>query len=153
MENARQFHVNLYQQRVTSVVRLEIVRGDETLAKNVVVLERSNSFERFATLVNDRQHLVPRLSILALPIDRSTVGLLPEAPRRPYGVLVARLAVTTNGPRGDLLPGDVIYEVNHQPVSNLKDLRALIDKQDADGFLALQIERGGKLRYVEIHPE
>lgn len=153
MENARQFHVNLYQQRVTSVVRLKIMRGGETLARDVVVLERSNSLERFATLVNDRQHLVPRLSILALPIDRSTAALLPGAPRRSYGVLVVRLAVTTNGPRGDLLPGDVIYEVNHQPVSNLNDLRAIVDKQDPGESVALQVERGGKLRYVEIHME
>jgi serine protease Do len=153
MENARQFHVNLYQQRVATVVRLKIVRGEETLAKDVVVLERSNSYERFATLVNDRQHLVPRLSILALPIDRATLGLLPGALRRPSGILVARLAVTTNGPRGDLLPGDVIYQVNHQPVSTLAELRAVLDKQEGSETVALQVERGGKLRYVEIHLE
>jgi S1-C subfamily serine protease len=66
---------------------------------------------------------------------------------------VARLAVTTNGPRGDLLPGDVIYQVNHQPVSTLAELRAVLDKQGGSETVALQVERGGKLRYVEIHLE
>ena len=33
MENARQFHVNLYQQRVSSIVTMQIVRGAETLEK------------------------------------------------------------------------------------------------------------------------
>jgi serine protease Do len=153
MENARQFHVNLYQQGVASVVRLKVLRAGETLARDVVVLERSNSFERFATLVNDRQHLVPRLSILALPIDRTTVALLPCPSRRPSGVLVARLAVTTTGPRGDLLPGDVIYEVNRQAVTSVAELRAVVDKQEAGEPVTLQVERGGKLRYVEIQLE
>jgi serine protease Do len=153
MENARQFHVDLYQQRVTSLVRLKIVRGADTLDVAVVVLERSNSFDRFASRVNDRQHLVPRLSILALPIDEATARLLPGAPRRSLGVLVARLAVTTNGPSGDLLPGDVIYEVNHQPVSTLPELRALVDKQKTGEPVALQVEREGKIRYVEMRLE
>jgi len=153
MENARQFHVNLYQQPVTSLVRLKIVRGAESLDVAVVVLERSNSPERFARRVNDQQHLVPRLSILALPIDEATAGLLPFALRRSYGILVARLAVTTNGPSGDLLPGDVIYEVNHQPISTLSELRALVDKQKAGEPVALQVERAGKIRYVEMRLE
>ena len=153
MENARQFHVNLYQQRVASRVRLKIVRGADTLEIPVVVLERSNSPERFAFLLNDRQHLVPRLSILALPIDNATAQLLPCAPRRTYGILVARLAVTTNGPAGDLLPGDVIYEINRRSVSTVQELRALVDKQSAGDPVALQVERAGKIRYVEMRLE
>ena len=105
MENARQFHVNLYQQSVSSVVTLQVSRGIETFEKRVVVLARSNSPERFASRVNEEQHLLPRLSILALPIDASIAELLTGPPRRTYGILVARLAMTTNGPSGDLLPG------------------------------------------------
>lgn len=150
MENARQFHVDLYQQPVTSQVRLKILRGAEILEIPVVVLERSNSLERFASLLNDRQHLVPRLSILGLPVDSATARLLPAAPRRSYGILVVRLAVTTNGPAGDLLPGDIIYEINQQPVSTVQELRALADKQSAGEPVALQVERAGKIRYVEM---
>jgi serine protease Do len=150
MENARQFHVNLYQQRVAGMVKLGILRGAETSEKSVVVLERSNSPERFASLVNDRQHLVPRLSILALPIDANTVTLLAGPPRRSYGILVARLAVTTDGPNGNLLPGDIIYQVNHAAVSTVQELRALIEKQPAGEPAALQVERAGKIRYVEV---
>jgi serine protease Do len=150
MENARQFHVNLYRQGVASKVSLQILRGDQTLGKQVVMAVRTNSLERFASRVNDRQHLVPRLSILALAIDSSTAGLLPGPPRRPYGILVARLAVTTNGPNGDLLPGDIIYEVNHETVSTLEELRAVVEKQDPGEPVALQVERAGSIRYVEM---
>ncbi len=150
MENARQFHVNLYRQSVSSTATLQILRGAETLEKKVVVLARSNSPERFASLVNERQHLVPRLSILAMPIDASIAELLPGSPRRSYGILVARLAMTTSGPRGDLLTGDVIYEVNRETVSTLPELRAAIERQKDGEPLVFQVERAGKIRYVEI---
>jgi serine protease Do len=150
MENARQFHVNLYRQRVASIVTLQILRGAETVEKKVVVVSRSNSPERFASHVNDRQHLVPRLSILGLSIDASVAELLSGPPRRPYGILVARLAMTTNGPNGELLPGDIIYEVNHKPVSTLPELRALVERQQPGDPVVLQVERAGRVRYVEI---
>jgi serine protease Do len=153
MENGRQFHVNVYQRRVASRLQLKILRGTDTLDVGVVVLERSNDPERFASWVNDHQHVVPRLSVLAMPIDTQTAQLLPIAPRHSYGILVARLALTTSGPRGDLLPGDVIYEVNRQPVSTLEELSALLNKQNAGETLALQVERSGRIRYVEIRLE
>jgi serine protease Do len=150
MENARQFHVNLYRQSISSIVTLQILRGADTLEKKVVLLARSNSPERFASQVNERQHLVPHLSILALPIDASIAGLLMGSPRRSYGILVARLAITTNGPSGELLPGDIIYEVNREPVSTLQELRALLERRDSGEPLVLQVERAGRIRYVEM---
>lgn len=153
MENARQFHVNLYRQKVSTVVALEILRGVDTMEKRVVVLERSNSAERFASRVTVDQHLVPRLSILALPISRSIAEVLPGSVRRSYGILVARLAMTTTGPRGELLPGDIIYEVNRETVSTLQELRGLVEKQQAGEPIVLQVERAGRIRYVEMRLE
>jgi serine protease Do len=150
MENARQFHVNLYRQGVSSIVTLQILRGANTLEKIVVVLTRSNCPERFASRVNERQHLVPRLSVLVLPIDASIAELLPGSPRRSYGILVARLALTTNGPSGELLPGDIIYEVNRQSVSTMRELRAVVDLQKDGETVVLQVERAGRIRYVEM---
>ncbi|MBL8292501.1 MAG: trypsin-like peptidase domain-containing protein [Bryobacterales bacterium] len=150
MENARQFHVNLYRHGVSSSVTLQILRGADTIEKKVVVLARSNSPERFASWVNERQHLVPRLSVLVLPIDGSIAELLGGAPRRSYGILVARLAMTTNGPSGDLLPGDIIYDVNNKPVSTMRELRAVVDMQKDNEPVVLQVERAGRIRYVEM---
>jgi serine protease Do len=149
MENARQFHVNLYRQYVGGIVSLQILRGSETFEKNVLVVARSNSPERFASLVNELQHLEARLSILALPIDRSTSGLV-RGSRRSYGILVARLAMTTDGPSGDLLPGDIIYEINRQPVSTLEQLHAVMEKHKPGEPIALQVERAGRIRYIEM---
>jgi len=150
MENARQFHVNLYRHAVSSIVTVKVLRGAHTIEKQIVVLARSNSPERFSSRVNESQHLVPRLSILALPIDRSIAEILGWPPRRPYGILVARLAMTTSGPSGDLLPGDIIYEINRTPVSTLRELRDAVDAQPEDESTVLQVERAGRIRYVEM---
>jgi S1-C subfamily serine protease len=58
--------------------------------------------------------------------------------------------MTTDGPTGELLPGDMIYEVNRQPVSTLPELREVVDKQEPGRPLALQVERAGRIRYVEM---
>jgi S1-C subfamily serine protease len=58
--------------------------------------------------------------------------------------------MTTSGPRGDLLPGDVIYEVNRETVSTLPELGAAIERQKDGEPLVLQVERAGKIRYVEM---
>jgi serine protease Do len=150
MENARQFHVNLYRQDVSKVATLHILRGADTVEKLVEVFARSTNLERFASEVNDRQHLVPRLSIFGLPINASLAGLLAGPPRRSRGILVARLAMTTSGPSGDLLPGDIIYEVNREPVSTLQELHALVDMQKPDEPVVLQVERAGRIRYIEM---
>jgi S1-C subfamily serine protease len=121
--------------------------------KQVVILGRSNILERFASQVNAREHLIPRLSILALPLDASTAAFFAVSPRRTYGVLVARLAVTTNGPTGELLPGDILYAVNTEKVSTLPELRALMEKRKPGESVALQVERAGKIRYIEMRLE
>lgn len=150
MENARQFHVNLYQQPVASTVTLELLRGSEKLTKTVVVLERLDSPERLATLVNERQHLVSRLGILGVALEKKLIDLLPSPPRRSYGILVARTAVTARGLAGLFQPGDVLYKFNNQPLSTMLDLRALVDKTPPGETVVLQVERSGKIRFVEV---
>jgi serine protease Do len=153
MDNARQFHVNLYRQSVDSIARLQVLRGSEIIEKQVVILGRSNVLERFASRVNAGEHLIPRLSILALPLDASIAAFFTVSPRRTYGILVARLAITTNGPAGELLPGDILYAVNAETVSTLPELRGLMDKRKPGESVALQVERAGKIRYIEMRLE
>jgi S1-C subfamily serine protease len=85
-----------------------------------------------------------------MPIDASVAALLTGRPRRSHGILVARLAMTTDGPSGELLPGDIIYEINRQAVSSLPELREVVDKNEPGRPVTLQVERAGRIRYVEM---
>lgn len=149
MENARQFHVNVYQHHTGSVVKLEVLRGAERLEKSVVVLEREDNPDRYSGMVSERIHLVPKLGILALSIESELLAKLPPL-RRPYGILVARIAQMSQPSFGKLLPGDVIFTLNMQPMSTLKELRDQLDAIKAGEPVVLQIQRSGKMRYVEL---
>jgi len=59
----------------------------------------------------------------------------------------------TTGSRGDragLAEGDVILEVDHQPIASLDDWEAAIAGIDEGEQVALTILRGGSLRFVTI---
>jgi S1-C subfamily serine protease len=147
MENARQFHVNLYQQPVGNLVTLEVLRGDQQLTKSVPVVLRLDAPERFAALVEAQRDPVPRLGVVVVPVDSKTRQWLPISPRWPRGLLVARLATGSATP---LRPGDVIYSVNRQPAWTVTELENLLGSRKPGESLVLQVERGGRLRYVEV---
>jgi len=60
-------------------------------------------------------------------------------------------AVSPEGPAdGKLRPGDVIEELNHQPVAGADDLSAKIRASAADKPLLLRVRHGENSRYVAI---
>jgi S1-C subfamily serine protease len=145
MENARQLTVNLYAKPINGVAELEVIRGSDTFTKQVVILEREDDPGRFASLVRQESNLVPKLGILGLALDKDVSPKFPGL-RRTYGILVAAL-VRDNSP---LEPGDVIYSLNGKALSNLTEVRALLDGMSAGDGIVLHVERNGRLRYVEL---
>jgi serine protease Do len=64
-------------------------------------------------------------------------------------VVIERVA--PNGPSdGKLRPGDVIEEVNHQPVGSSADLASRVRSAPAGQPLLLKVKRGDQSRYVAI---
>ena|SRR5579859_3614949 len=60
-------------------------------------------------------------------------------------------SVTTDGPAdGKLRPGDVIDEVDHQPVGGAADLAAKLRAIPGDKPVLLRVTRGSQARYVAI---
>jgi len=149
MENGRQFHVNVYGKRINGVVTIDAMRAGEKSSHKVVIQPRPDDPERFASMVDERVSLINRLGILGLAIDQRVKRMVPNL-RRDYGILVARMALTARGPLGLLVPGDVIYTINGQPVSTLNEMRGMLDKHQPDAVIVLQIERGGRIRYLEL---
>lgn len=48
----------------------------------------------------------------------------------------------------DLPPGDAVYEINHQSVASVQELRSLLQPMRPGQPVVLQIERAGQLQYV-----
>ncbi|HVD78865.1 MAG TPA: trypsin-like peptidase domain-containing protein [Vicinamibacteria bacterium] len=150
MENARQLEVDLYPRVPGGSVTLEVLRGAERLTYVVTVAERLGDPERFADRVSPERNSVARLGVLALDLDETVAQMLPPLRAR-AGVVVA----TADGRTGPdpLMPGDVIYSLNQEPVTGVESLRQALDRVRSGGPVVLKVERGGELRFLILEPE
>jgi serine protease Do len=148
MENGRQLRVNLYGRGIGDEVRLAILRNGRTLTARVPVVQQSDDPGRLSEFVTPREHLIPRLGILAINLDARIAELLPPL-RQETGVVVAAASLEAPmSPQGRFQPGDVIYEVNRKPVRSLDDLRNAIAAIKPGEAIAVHLERFEQLMYV-----
>ena len=148
MENARQFDVNIYQQKPGEAVSLGILRGDSQLTVEVQVVERGDDPSRFAKLVDPRKNFIPQLGVLALDVDDDVDDMLPLL-RVHDGILVAALAMGVP-PVYEFQPGDIIHSINGTPIESLDELRTDLAKRRKGDIVVLQIERQGQLRFATL---
>ncbi len=147
MENARQFIVNLYKPAIGDMVRLEILRGREKKAVAVQVVERPNDPTKLASIIANPGEKIGRLGILVYDLSPEIKRLLPEL-RKGLGVLVGSLTADAPVQGRSFRPGDIIYQINGEPVINAAELKAALEKLGPGSPVAVQIERGRRLRYV-----
>ena len=152
MENARQLEVNLYQRPAGQAVTLEVLRGSERLTRRVEVAERPGDLERFAALVTPEKNVVMPLGILALDIGADVAAMLPGL-RAGAGVVVAGTAADAPAGPEPLLPGDVIYTLNQEPVPSLARLRERLAALPPGAPIVLHVERAGELRFLTFERE
>ncbi len=152
MENGRQLHVGLYRRFVGDIVTLEIGRDGTLLTLPVAMTERPEAAAVMPT-PDPREHLVARLGILGVTLDRVLAQALPVM-RVDAGVLVAATVSGALNIRDDRLePGDVIWAVNRTPIKTLAELRVFLDKARAGDAIVLHLERRGELRYLAFEIE
>ena len=150
MENARQFEVDLYPRPPGGSVTVDVLRGAERLTYVVTIAERPGDPARFADRVSPDRNAVTRLGVLALDLDPTIALLLPPLRAR-AGVVVA----TADGRSGPdpLMPGDVIYSVNQEPVTGVESLRQALARLGPNTPAVLKVERSGELRFLVLEPQ
>ncbi len=152
METARQFHVFIYRKPVASLINVEILRGDQTLKLQPVVVDQTEKSPNFGRLALSEENLVRRLRILGVPLDESLLKEMPPL-RKNYGILVAGLVPGALIQEEGLLPGDIIHALNSKPVATLQDLKSFMAPIKSREEVVLQIEREGKTRFIEYRLE
>ena len=150
MHNGRELDVNLYP-KIGSIATLSVVRGDSTFQTRVKVVREPQGPRQFSGTVTSSEHLVARLGILGLPLEKETAPRGANA-RLPSGVVV----ISSNrppAPWGDQLrPGDVIYTVGGRRVADPGELRSMLDGQTTDRVVA-HVFRDGRLQYLVLPVE
>ena len=152
MENGRQFEVNLYNRRVSDIVKLDVLRGDERKTLCVSVVEREDDVNRFAELVDPEKNLIPRLGIMAIDLDDGIKKMLPPL-RGQHGILVAARSKNFSFLYDNLQAGDIIYSINRIPIQDIGFLKAELKKFTTGDILVFQVERNRQLIFVAFELE
>jgi serine protease Do len=149
MENGRQLDVNLYRRPIGSTVTLSVLRSSQTRTFDVEVVERRDFQLELQHFVTPEQNLIPGLGILGLDLTPEIERLLP-ALRKRTGVLVASRVAKGHHDDEGFEPGDVIHRLNHREVTSLEDLRSALGEVARGSAVAVQVERGGGMRFISF---
>ncbi len=71
---------------------------------------------------------------------------------RPEGVLISAVKPGSPGAKAGLQRGDLIHEMEHQPVRNVQDYQRILAKAGKESIL-IWIQRGKARRYIVVHPK
>jgi serine protease Do len=151
LENARQFDVNVYLKEIGGTADIEYLRAGQQRRARVDLIERRESGDSFAQLPSLEESIIPELAVVAVPLDEEILKALPPL-RGNSGVVVAAETPGTALTSSDLRAGDVIYAVNLIKLSTVDDLRNALAPFRPGDPVVLQIERGGRLRYLVTTP-
>jgi serine protease Do len=153
MENGRQLQVGLYRHFVGEVVTLDVLRDGESAKFPVAIAERQEPLSALSAAMDPRQHLVSRLGILGVSLDREIAAMIPTL-RVSAGVIVVSSAPGAIDGRGaNLQPADVIFAVNRRPVNGLEQLRATLDALKPGDAAVLHLDRRGELMFLAFTVE
>jgi serine protease Do len=128
-------------------VHLEVLRGQDRLAFDVPVTERSDSMDQITALADPEKNLVRPLGIVGIEIDKKVAAMAPDL-RDPFGIIVAARSNEAGAGGVPLATGDVIRTLNGQPMTTLDRLRATLGALQPGAPIVLQIQRDDRLLYV-----
>jgi len=125
---------------------ITVLRGRETLQFRVPAVAADDQYYR-DTSIDPHESLIPELGIFGKTLHSALangIGL-----RSNTGIYVI---ATTAGDEEDgagLAPGDVIASLNGTPILNIQELRNAIHEVTGKQPVVVQIERHGRLLYIE----
>ena len=82
--------------------------------------------------------------------EAGPTGLGLQVADAPNGGVIVRNVLPNGAADGQLVPGDVILEVNQRPVANVNELVREVQKAPSGQPLLMKIRRGGSTRFVAI---
>jgi serine protease Do len=147
IDNVPSLLFRLYIRNAGERVKLQVLRGSETLSLDVTVAERPHNIDRLSDLVDPEKGLIGRLGIMGVDIDDRVLPLLPDL-RVASGVIVAARVEDWRSNDVALLAGDVIHAINGVPVTSIDSIRSELNRLKPNNPVVLQVERGGKLTFV-----
>jgi serine protease Do len=128
-------------------VTLTGLRGGEPVAAAMTVVEAPAEPASLADIGDPVNDFIQRLGVVGVDVDDRTGSLIATL-REASGVLVTVREESLPARDVSLEPGDVIHGLNGLAVRSVDGLRVLLDGLRHGSHVVLQIERGGRFRFV-----
>jgi serine protease Do len=123
-----------------------VLRGANQATFSVPVVEEKHDMDQVISLADPGKNLVPVLGILGVEIDYKIASMV-SGLREPFGIIVAAKAAGSAS-EVPLVTGDVIRQLNGQPMTTLDTLRAALKALPPGAPVVLQIQRDAKLQFL-----
>jgi serine protease Do len=145
-----QFAMSLYNKRVGDHVQLEVLRDSKQLTLDIAIADSTQEDEDPLDAIDTESSLVAKLGVVCAPLKKR---IRPGTQARSdSGVIVAGEIAHSELDTG-LVVGDIIRTVNGVAITSVEVLYSMLEKLKSGDAVALQIERGGKFKYITLEIE
>jgi len=140
------FAAALYLHPGDEALKLEVLRGRQRISVVVPAVQRKDVRYDLADFIDPR-NVIDGLGVFAVDLDERLRSPLSNR-RNSSGVLVIARSPGLNTYTSDLLPGDIVYQINRKTIESAQQVRSLLQPMKPGQPVVLQIERGSQLQYI-----
>lgn len=128
-------------------VKLKVLRNGKPMEIPVQLGEFPSKEERASNDSEQPDSLLQGVTVQDLTPDAAAqLKLAPQT----KGVVVEQVSPASHAAEAGLQPGDVIQEVNHQPVKNVAEFKRAIDTASKDKPILLLVNREGTTMFLAV---
>jgi serine protease Do len=140
------FAAALYLHPPDEDLKLEVLRGPQRISMVVPAMQHRDEGYDLADFIDPR-NVMEGLGVFMVDLDDRLRRPL-SATRKSSGALVIARSPGLNVYTSELRPGDILYEINHQSVGSVQQVRAALQPMRPGQAVVLQIERAGQMQYI-----
>jgi serine protease Do len=145
--NAGQLRSRIGMLDPNNTVTLKVWRDGKTMDLPVTLGAFPNTEERASVDTQDSENALQGVSVENLTPDTAQQLKLSPATK---GVVVSTVSPSSAAADAGLQPGDVIQQVNHQSVSNVKDYTQALSTSKKDAPVLLLVNREGGTMFLAV---
>jgi serine protease Do len=146
--NANQLRLKIGMMTPGQTVKLNVLRNGKPQQVAVTLGEFPSKEER-ASLDNSggKESILQGVTVENLTAEAAQQLKLPPQTK---GVVVSEVSPASRAAEAGLKPGDVIQEVNHQPVRGVNDLKQAVNSNSKDKPVLLLVNREGTTLFLAV---
>lgn len=152
LRDTRQIAVQMFRQTPGEVIHLGVLDGQTNRNVDITVSESKKQAASLFDPAKADQYIIPRLGVLALPIDAEIAKSL-DSQRETGGLVVIAKTIGASAQSIGLEVGDILYFANRTKLDSVDMLKTFMMNLKPGDPVVLQVERNSQLNFVSFRFE